>query len=126
MLKFLQSIVKFRFPRPTQLQSRDDWENLIATNRQLTAENEQLTQKYRALWTAYHQLIEERVSSSSFPSAHLVNLDQVLDDEDLAIIEQLIQDFPESQEDFEWETDATVAETGAELLSQHKYHTLSC
>ena len=126
MLKFLQSIVKFRFSLPTQLQSRDDWDNLIATNRQLKADNKQLTQKYTALWAEYNQLIEHLVSSSSSPSARPVDLDQVLDDEDLAIIEQFIKDFPENQEDYELVSGGTHAETETELFPQHKDYTLSC
>ena len=71
-----------------------------------------------------NQLIEHLVSSLSSPSAHPVNLDLVLDDEDLATIQQLIMDFPESQEEFDIE--ATVAETLSELLMRHKHNTFFC
>ena len=55
-----------------------------------------------------------------------VDLDLVLDDEDIATIEQLIRDFPENQENFEWESNAPNAQFASQLLVKHKYYTFPC
>ncbi len=118
MLKFLTSTFKSILALPSQLTSLNNlnhlsnleqkligdnyqlmgknWQ-LMQENRQLLADNRRLTQKYHAL------LAKENQSA------------QAADFEEVESIAQLLREFPETEEYFEWEIDDTLAETISEL-----------
>ena len=110
MLKFLQSI----FAIPTKIQLINDLDELIEDNQELIADNSQLMAENNGLKRDKQQLIQENYQlSQNFEQALLkiqslqeqlirfqspqpemtLSLDETFDSNDLATINQLIQEF---------------------------------
>ena len=98
MLKFLQTTFKSIFAIPTKIQLMQDNQKLISDNSQLMAENDGLRRDQQ-------QLIQENYQLSQNLTAALLKiqdlqeqdiplkLDETFDSNDLASIEQLLQEF---------------------------------
>ena len=89
MLEFLKLLLKLIFPPPGQTEATESLEQLRSKNNELMAENSQLRQENS-------QLLQENLRLGLDESP---NINQVFDEEDLAVIEQLVEKCQQLEDD---------------------------